>query len=393
MPATSLLADIRIADMTTVIFGPYCTQTLADMGADVVKLEPESGDTFRNVGRPANNRGMGPCHMTINRGKRSVVWDMKSDEGKAAIRKLIGQSDVFIHNIRPDAVARLGLTFEEVKAIRPDIVYVHCLGFGTEGPYAGRPAYDDLIQSLAGACNLLPNVDGNEAPRFLPTAFADKVSGLHAMYATLAALHHRDRTGEAVHVEVPMFECISSFLLEEHFYEAAFDPPVGPYYYQRQIDPSRQPVRTKNGWITIAPYVDHRWVTLFETIGQPQELEDERINDYRGRFFNHDYLMSRVQAHFVNFTTEELLDMLGEADVPAARVNDISDLRSAPHLEAVNFFTRREHPSEGGYWEVKPPVRFVGQPEREIRPAPRLGEHSEDVLRELGLAPADGKNA
>ena len=170
MPATSLLSDIRIADMTTVIFGPYCTQTLADMGADVVKLEPDSGDTFRNVGRPANNRGMGPCHMTINRGKRSVVWDMKSDEGKAAIRKLIEASDVFIHNIRPDAVARLGLTFEEVKAIRPDIVYVHCLGFGTEGPYAGKPAYDDLIQSLAGACNLLPQVDGNEAPRFLPTA-------------------------------------------------------------------------------------------------------------------------------------------------------------------------------------------------------------------------------
>ena len=388
MPATSLLSDIKIADMTTVIFGPYCTQTLADMGADVVKLEPETGDTFRNVGKPANNRGMGPCHMTINRGKRSVVWDMKSDEGKAAIRKLIEASDVFIHNIRPEAVARLGLTFEDVKAIRPDIVYVHCLGFGTEGPYAGRPAYDDLIQSLSGACNLLPQVDGNEAPRFLPTAFADKVSGLHAMYATLAALHHRARTGEAVHVEVPMFECISSFLLEEHFYEAAFDPPVGPYYYQRQIDPSRQPVRTQNGWITIAPYVDHRWVTLFDAIGQPQELEDERINDYRGRFFNHDYLMSRVQAHFVNFTTEELLDILGKADVPAARVNDISDLREDPHLKAVDFFTRREHPSEGAYWEVKPPVRFVGHAEHEITPAPRLGQHTENILRELGLGPA-----
>ncbi|MEE2879577.1 MAG: CoA transferase, partial [Pseudomonadota bacterium] len=304
MPATSLLSDVRIADMTTVIFGPYCTQTLADMGAEVIKLEPKTGDTFRQVGKPANNRGMGPCHLTINRGKRSVDWDMKSDEGKAAVRALIEKSDIFIHNIRPDAVARLGLTFEEVKAIRPDIIYVHCLGFGTEGPYAGRPAYDDLIQSLSGACNLLPQVDGNEAPRFLPTAFADKVSGLHAMYATLAALHHRNRTGEALHVEVPMFECVSSFLLEEHLYESAFDPAVGPYYYQRQIDPSRQPVRTQDGWITIAPYIDHRWVTLFDVIGAPEELEDERINDHRGRFFNHDFMMSRVQAHFVNFTTE-----------------------------------------------------------------------------------------
>ncbi|WP_084420863.1 CaiB/BaiF CoA transferase family protein [Henriciella litoralis] len=385
MPATSLLSDIRIADMTTVIFGPYCTQTLGDMGAEVIKLEPKTGDTFREVGKPANTRGMGPCHMTINRGKRSVVWDMKSDEGQQAVRKLIETSDVFIHNIRPDAVARLGLTFDEVKAIKPDIVYVHCLGFGAEGPYAGRPAYDDLIQSLSGATNLLPQVDGNEAPRFLPTAFADKVSGLHAMYATLAALHHRDRTGEPVHVEVPMFECVSNFLLEEHFYEAAFDPPVGPYYYQRQIDPSRQPVRTQNGWITIAPYVDHRWVTLFDAIGAPDELKDERINDYRGRYFNHDYMMSRVQAHFVNFTTEQLLDMLGKADIPAARVNDISDLREDPHLKAVNFFQRRDHPTEGGYWEVQPPVRFVGQAERVIRPAPRLGEHSDEVLKELGL--------
>ena len=390
MPAAKLLSDIRIADMTTVIFGPYCTQTLADMGADVIKLEPPAGDTFRQVGKPAKTRGMGPCHLTINRGKRSVVWDMKSDEGRAAIHRLIEQSDVFIHNIRPDAVARLGLTFEEVKAIRPDIVYVHCLGFGTEGPYAGRPAYDDLIQSLSGACNLLPQVDGNEAPRFLPTAFADKVSGLHAMYATLAALHHRDRTGEAVHVEVPMFECVSSFLLEEHFCEAAFDPPVGPYYYQRQIDPSRQPVRTQNGWITIAPYIDHRWVTLFNVIGAPEELEDERISDYRGRFYNHDYMMSRVQAHFVNFTTEELLDILGKADIPAARVNDVSDLREDPHLKAINFFQRREHPTEGGYWEVQPPVRFVGLPEHEIEPAPHLGQHSEDILSELGLVSDSG---
>lgn len=387
MPGTNLLSDIRIADMTTVIFGPYCTQTLADMGAEVVKLEPPKGDDFRNVGKPANNKGMGPCHMTINRGKRSVVWDMKSDEGQAAAARLIAASDVFIHNIRPDAVARLGLTFEDVKAIKPDIVYVHCLGFGTDGPYAGRPAYDDLIQSLAGATNLLPQVDGNEAPRFIPTAFADKVSGLHAMYATLAALHHRDRTGEAVHVEVPMFECVSSFLLEEHFYEAAFDPPVGPYYYQRQVDPSRQPVRTQDGWITIAPYVDHRWVTLFEVIGAPDELKDERISDYKGRYFNHAYLMSRVQAHFVNYATSQLLKLLGDADIPAAPVNDISDLQSDPHLQAVDFFQRREHPSEGGYWEVQPPVRFVGQPQRDIQPAPRLGEHTESVLAQLGLAP------
>ena len=385
MPGTNLLSDIKIADMTTVIFGPYCTQTLADMGADVVKVEPKGGDDFRNVGKPANNRSMGPCHLTINRGKRSVVWDLKSNAGRAAIRELIGQSDVFIHNIRPDAVARLGLTFEEVKAIKPDIVYVHCLGFGSDGPYAGRPAYDDLIQGLSGATMLLPKVDGNERPRFIPTAFADKVSGMHAMYATLAALHHRDRTGEAVHVEVPMFECVTHFLLEEHFYEAEFDPPVGPFLYQRQVDPSRQPLKTSNGWIVIAPYVDARWIKLFDVMGAPEELQDERIADRKGRFFNQDYMMGRVQEYFDKQTTEYWLDALGKADIPAARVNDFPDLQSDPHLVATGFFQRREHPTEGFYWETQPPVTFRGAPQREITPAPRIGEHTEIVLSELGL--------
>jgi len=385
MPGTNLLSDIKIADMTTVIFGPYCTQTLADMGADVVKVEPKGGDDFRNVGKPANNRSMGPCHLTINRGKRSVVWDLKSDAGRAAIRELIGQSDVFIHNIRPDAVARLGLTFEEVKAIKPDIVYVHCLGFGSDGPYAGRPAYDDLIQGLSGATMLLPKVDGNERPRFIPTAFADKVSGMHAMYATLAALHHRDRTGEAVHVEVPMFECVTHFLLEEHFYEAEFDPPVGPFLYQRQVDPSRQPLKTSNGWIVIAPYVDARWIKLFDVMGASEELQDERIADRKGRFFNQDYMMGRVQEYFDKQTTEYWLDALGKADIPAARVNDFPDLQSDPHLVATGFFQRREHPTEGYYWETQPPVTFRGAPQREITPAPRIGEHTELVLSELGL--------
>ncbi|RCL88235.1 CoA transferase [Hyphomonas sp.] len=385
MPGTNLLSDIKIADMTTVIFGPYCTQTLADMGADVVKVEPKGGDDFRNVGKPANNRSMGPCHLTINRGKRSVVWDLKSEPGKAAIRKLIQQSDVFIHNIRPDAVTRLGLTFEEVRAIKPDIVYVHCLGFGSDGPYAGRPAYDDLIQGLSGATMLLPKVDGNERPRFIPTAFADKVSGMHAMYATLAALHHRDRTGEAVHVEVPMFECVTHFLLEEHFYEAEFDPPVGPFLYQRQVDPSRQPLKTSNGWIVIAPYVDARWIKLFDVMGAPEELQDERIADRKGRFFNQDYMMSRVQEYFDKQTTEYWIDTLAKADIPAARVNDFPDLQSDPHLVATGFFQRREHPTEGHYWETQPPVTFRGTQQREIAPAPRIGEHTELVLSELGL--------
>ncbi|MEL6286445.1 MAG: CoA transferase [Pseudomonadota bacterium] len=385
MPATALLTDIKVADMSTVIFGPYCTQTLADMGADVVKMEPAAGDDFRNVGRPANTKGMGPCHLTLNRGKRSVVWDLKSEAGMAAARALIAGSDVFIHNIRPDAVERLGLTFEAVKAIKPDIVYVHCLGFGEGGPYAGRPAYDDLIQGLSGATTLLPRVDGNEKPRFLPLAFADKVSGLHAAYATLAALHHRDRTGEAVHVEVPMFECITHFLLEEHFYEAVFDPQVGPWCYQRQVDPCRQPLQTRDGWLVLAPYSDQRWTRVFDVFGAPEELEDERINSRRGRYFNMDYMMARTQHYLLAETTAHWLEVFAAADIPAGRVNDISALRGDPHLKASGFFQRREHPTEGAYWETQPPVRFVGLPTRAIDPAPILGQHTDLVLESLGL--------
>jgi len=387
MPATQLLSDIKIADMSTVIFGPYCTQTFADMGADVVKVEPEKGDDFRNVGKPAHTRGMGPCHMTMNRGKRSVIWDLKSEAGAAAVRKLISESDVFIHNVRASAIARLGLSFEEVKAIKPNIVYVHCVGFGSEGPYAGRPAYDDLIQGLSGAASLLPKVDGNPKPRFVPTAFADKVSGLHAAYATLAAIHHRDRTGEAVHVEVPMFECVTHFLLEEHFYEAVFDPPVGPFCYQRQVDPARQPLQTSDGYVVLAPYVDARWIRLFNDVLQaPEELEDERINDYRGRYYNMAYMLERVQHYFLQGSNAHWLNACAEADIPAAPVNDFDDLQNDPHLKATNFFQRREHPSEGAYWEAQPPVRFHGLDKKEIRPAATPGQDTELVLMELGLA-------
>ncbi|MEM7765867.1 MAG: CoA transferase [Pseudomonadota bacterium] len=388
MPAADLLADIKIADMSTVIFGPYCTQTLADMGADVVKIEPETGDDFRFVGKPAKTRGMGPCHLTLNRGKKSVVWDLKSDAGKAAVHALIAESDIFIHNIRPSAVERLGLTFEAVKAIKPDIVYVHCLGFGSDGPYAGRPAYDDLIQGLSGATTLLPRVDGNERPRFLPLAFADKVSGLHAAYATLAALRHRDRTGEAVHVDVPMFECITHFLLEEHFYEAVFDPPVGPWCYQRQVDPCRQPLQTRDGWLVLAPYNDQRWIRVFEVFGAPEELDDERLNSRRGRYYNMAYMMDRTQHYLRARDTADWLAAFAEADIPAAPVNDFADLMDDPHLKASGFFKRREHPTEGAYWEPQPPVRFRGLAERDIAPAPGIGEHSEMVLEALGLGMA-----
>lgn len=385
MPGYNLLSDIRIVDLSTVIFGPYCTQTLADLGADVIKIEPKSGDTYRNVGRYVNTRHMGPCHMVINRGKRSVDWDLKSDEGQAALHALIKTSDVLIMNIRGDAAERIGITFDKLKEIKPDIVFVHCTGFGSDGPYAGKPAYDDLIQALSGLTSLLPRVDGNERPRFLPMAVADKVSGMHAVYATLAALHHRDKTGEPVYAEVPMLESVTHFLMIEHFFEAAFDPPRGSYGYDRQLDPTRQPLQTKDGYIVIAPYIDARWVKMFEAMDRADILDDEQLNDQRKRFFNVGYMMERVQEVMLTNTTEHWLKVLSDADIPAARANQLEDLMDDPHLKATGFFQRRDHPTEGGYWEPQPPVKFHGQEKREIMPARYIGEDTEAVLQELGL--------
>ncbi len=385
MPAASLLTDIKIADMTSILFGPYCTQTLADMGAEVVKIEPKVGDIGRNIGTSAKTPLMGPMHMTVNRGKRSVVWDLKSELGKEATRRLIQNSDVFIHNIRPDALKRLGLTFDEVKAIKNDIVYVHCLGFGTDGEYSGRPAYDDLIQGFSGITSLVPLVDSERNPSFFPMAIADKVGALHAVHATLAALLRRDKTGEAVHVEVPMFECVTNFVLEDHFEDATFDPPTGEIGYERQLDPTRNPIKTADGWIIIAPYTDDRWVRTFDLLGAPEELEDERVNNPKVRRANRQYMQQRLETYIDSNTTAYWMKLFSENDIPVAPARELKDLQNDPHLQSAKFFQKREHPTEGSYWEMQPPLRFKGIPEQEISHARHIGEDTEDVLKELGL--------
>ena len=385
MPAASLLTELKIADMTSILFGPYCTQTLADMGAEVIKIEPKIGDIGRNIGTSANTALMGPMHMTVNRGKRSVDWDLKSELGKEATRRLIQGSDVFIHNIRPDALERLGLTFDKVKAIKKDIVYVHCLGFGSDGEYSGRPAYDDLIQGFSGITSLTQKVDVDRDPSFFPMAIADKVAALHAVHATLAAIIRRDQTGEAVHVEVPMFECVTNFVLEDHFEDATFDPPTGDIGYERQLDPTRNPIKTKDGWIIIAPYTDDRWVRTFELLDASYELADERMSNPKVRRANRQYMQQRLETYIGSRTTEHWIALFSQNDIPVAPVSELEDLQKDPHLQAAKFFRKRQHPTEGNYWEMQPPIRFKGIAEQDIMPARHIGQDTNDVLRELGL--------
>lgn len=386
----SILEGIRVLDMTSVIFGPYCTATLAEMGADVIKIEPISGDEVRRVGRPAKTRGMGPAHMTLNRGKRSVVWDLKTSRGKTALRRLLSRCDVFIHNLRGDAIERLGLEYEAAKAIRADLVYVHCSGFGEGGPHAGRPAYDDIIQAASGAATLLPRTDGNPAPRFLPMALADKVAGLHAMYAVLGALLYRERTGCGQAVEVPMFESFTHFLLQEHMYGRVFVPPNDAAGYPRQLDPRRQPLKCLDGYLSVAPYTDDRWVRFFEVTGHAGFLQREGLTGARERF----NALDRMQAEMARIVALERvshwLALFAECDIPASEVRDLDDVFNDPHLAAVGFFRRKVHPSEGEYLEMRMPVRFHGTPASDVSAAPLLGEHSDDLYRWLANADPDG---
>jgi crotonobetainyl-CoA:carnitine CoA-transferase CaiB-like acyl-CoA transferase len=378
-----MLEGVKIVDLSSVVFGPYCTRILADLGAEVVKVEGPAGDTMRYTARPAKTRGMGPGHMTLNRGKKAVQLDLKKPEDLAAIRDLIRDADVFIHNVRAKAIERLGLGYADVKALRADIVYVHCVGFGSDGPYADLQAYDDVIQAASGAASIASRVDGDPRPRYFPSLIADKVSGLHATYATLAALFHRARTGEGQFVEVPMFESFTSFMLLEHLAGQMFDPPNGPICYARQVDPDRQPFPASDGYVSIVPYTDEAWPTLFAALGRPDILHDERLDTPLKRFQNLALLYRTLADLTRTRTTAELLAILRAAQIPAMPARDIGAIREDPHLEAVGFFTRREHPTEGGYFEMKPPVTFGAWSPKPQAPASHIGADNADVLNRL----------
>ena len=386
MARQALLEGIRVVDLTTVFFGPYCTQTLADLGAEVIKLEPAEGDTSRLIGNPPATPGMGPVYMRLNRGKKNIDWDLKSEAGREAMKRLIATADVFIHNIRSDAIARIGLGYDEVRKIRPDIVYVHCTGFDESGPYAGLQAYDDIIQAATGLAQLLPMADGNPRPRFMPAAIADKVSGLHAVYGVLAAIIHRLRTGEGQSVEVPMFESMVSFNTLEHLCDNSWVPPTAsPGYYLRQIDPTRQPMPTKDGWIAFAPYMDDRWVRFFEASGHGAVLQEPRFIDKPTRRANMSQMFEVMATISPERTTDEWLELCKTANVPAMRVNRIDELARDPQIQASGLMRERQHPTEGPHIEVGMPVRFSAAPRRELGHTAHMGEHSEEVARELGV--------
>lgn len=378
-----MLEGIKIVDLSTVVFGPYCTQTLAELGADVIKVEPPTGDIFRYVMKPNKTMGMGPGYLSLNRGKRSIVLDLKTEADAAVMRRLLASADIFIHNIRATAIDHLGLGYEAVKALRPDIIYIHCVGFGSDGPYHDLQAYDDVIQAATGTASLTSYVDGNPRPRYIPSLIADKVAGLHAAYAVLAAYIHRLRTQEGQFVEVPMFEAFTHFMLQEHLAGQSFDPPNGPIGYARQIDPNRQPFPTADGYISIVPYTEASIAKVFEVLGAPETLKEQRFSTPLLRIANVSELYAAIATLTPKFTTTALLEACHNAAIPAMAVRDIADIRGDPHLRAVNFFELHEHPSEGDIFEMKAPVKFGALPVHGTPPAPQLNEQGEAIRSAL----------
>jgi crotonobetainyl-CoA:carnitine CoA-transferase CaiB-like acyl-CoA transferase len=386
--APAPLDGIRVLDMTSVLMGPYATQLIGQFGAEVIKLEPPEGDVMRYAGA-MRNPAMGHVYMHANRNKRSVVLDLKKPGAKPVVERLIKSVDVLVYNQRPKAMARLGLSYEDVKALNPSIVYAGGLGFSTRGRRSGRPAYDDMIQTLSGIPWLMSE-SGSPEPRFMPGAFADRFVGLHLALGIMAAIAYRQRTGYGQRVDVPMYESMLSLVLGEHLGGLTFVPTKGPTGYRRTLSKDRRPYRTKDGFVGVIIYTDKQWSAFFDAVGQPGMVErDERFHTPASRSVHVDAIYGLLQKILLGRTTAEWLELLEAADIPIAPVLSIGDILQDPHLHDTGFVRTVTHPSEGEQRVIDMPFELSESPARADGFAPRLGEHTADVLRELGFGPVE----
>ncbi len=384
---TGPLAGVRVLDLTSVIMGPFATQILAQLGAEVIKVETPEGDNMRHVG-PMRHPGMGHIFLHANAGKRSIVLDLKHPEGREAALKLAEGCDVLISNVRPQALARLGLDHAAVSARNPRIIHVSCCGFDQEGPDAGRPAYDDLIQGATGIPWLMQKYGAPE-PSYTPTTLSDRVTGLHAVYAVTAALYAREKSGEGQAVVVPMFEAMAQFVLGDHMAGLSFEPPLGEPGYARLLTAHRKPYATADGMLCVLIYNDKHWRSFFAAIGESEGLaRDPRFATHGARAANIDAVYAEVARLLRARSTAEWRSLLDAADVPHMPMNSPADLLSDPQLRASGFLHDSVHPTEGPLHTMAHPTRWSGTPPpRNFPPAPQLGQHTRAVLVEAGYTP------
>jgi len=385
-PRGGPLAGVKILDLTSVVMGPFATQILASLGAEVTKIETPEGDNMRHVG-PMRNPAMGHIFLHANQGKRSVVLDLKQAQAREAALRLAERSDVLISNVRPQALARLGLGYEAVRERNPRIIHVSCCGFDQQGLYAARPAYDDLIQGATGLPWLMQQY-GAQAPCYAPVTLADRVSGLHAVYAVTAALYARERSGAGQSVVVPMFEAMTQFVFGDHLAGLGFEPPTGEPGYARLLTEHRRPYRTADGYLCVLIYNDKHWRSFFEAIGDAGRLgNDARFATHSARAANIDAVYAEVGRIMADRSTAHWRALLDAADVPNMPMNSPQDLLDDPHHAATGFIRSVDHPTEGRLRTPGVPTRWSGTPpDSDASPAPRLGEHSRSVLHELGYS-------
>lgn len=377
------LANLRILDLTSNFMGPYASLLLADMGADVCKIESPEGDTTRNVG-PSRHPGMSAVFLHLNRNKRSIVLDLKNASGLAALKRMLHSADVLLFSLRPQAMARLGLSYEQVREINPRVIYCGAFGFGQNGPYAARPAYDNLIQAAVG----LPMTQARKTggpPTYVGTAIVDRMVGMATSNAILGALYYRGQSGRGQSVEVPMFETFAHFSMGDHLYGHTFVPSIGDWGYERMTNPDRQPYRTADGYISVEVYTDRHWQRLFAAAGRADMAEDPRYANVHARAKHMGELYEFLNALFVTLPSDAWVRMLVEADIPAAVMNTPATLLEDQHMQAVNFFDVQEHPSEGTIRTIGIPQQWSDSPAQLRYPAPRLGENTIELLREYGF--------
>ena len=377
------LDGIRIVELTTVILGPWATQMLGDMGADIVKVETPGGDTTRNLG-PRRNEGMASLYLATNRNKRSVVLDLTQEAGRDALFKLVGTADVFVHNMRPKVAKKLGLDYETYAAAYPDLIFCATYGFRKDGPLADSPAYDDVIQAASGLADL-QTITANE-PRFVPTIMADTTTAFNVVAAILSALVCKERGGGGQAIEVPMFETLVDYVMVEHLYGACFEPPIDQMGYERLLNTGRRPYATKDGYLAVLPYTDANWQTRFEVSGRDDLIGDPRFVDITTRIKHSQEVYDLLGEIVATRTTAEWEQVLENANIPVMAVNTKEMLLENEQLLASGFWREAEHPTEGKLRMTDPPIRFSKTPSTIRSLPPLLGEQSKELLAEAGFS-------
>lgn len=377
-----LLHGLKVIDLSTIALGPYATQLLGDLGADVIKVESPAGDVFRAV-RPGRRDDLGVAFLNYNRNKRSLALDLKQPEGQAILKRLAGRADVFVHNMRASSAAKLGASYEVLAEANPKIVYCYSPGFGERGSSRDDPAYDDIIQARSGLAAL--NADASGEPKFVRTIACDKIVGLHLALAVVSGVAQQQRTGRGVCIEVPMLESMASFLLTEHLAGHTLVPAEGELGYDRLMTANRKPHRTKDGYAVILPYSTKHWVRFFEICDLPDWATAEKVVNPVQRSIHIDELYGKISELAVTRTTKEWLSALGAQDIPCSDVSTLEDLATDPHLLEAQLFNRISDPRIGELLEVRSPFQVDGEINGSPnRVAPGLGEHTEEILRDLG---------